>query len=114
MKKMSLVLLVAVAVLAFASFALAGEEAKTVTVTGKLMCAQCSLHKADAEGCQNVLVATTENGKTVEYYLAKNPVSEKVGYGCSGTKTVTATGTVAQKDDKTWFDAKTIEVVAKG
>lgn len=114
MKRMSLVLLVVIAVVAMASFALAGEEAKTVTVTGKLMCAQCSLHKADAEGCQNVLVAKTEEGKSVEYYLAKNPVSEKVGYGCSGDKTVTATGTVAQKDNKTWFDAKTIEVVDKG
>ena len=102
--KMLRLLIALVAVATLAGFALAGEEAKTVTVTGKIVCAKCSLHKADAKECQNVIVAE-ENGKSVEYYLAKNALSEEFGHVCKGEKNVVATGTVSEKDGKTWFTA---------
>ncbi len=101
--------LLALAVVVFlAGLAVAGEEAKAVTVTGKLVCAKCSLQKADAKECQNVVVAD-EDGKTVEYYLAKNAVSEEFGHVCKGEKSVVATGTVAEKDGKTWINASKLE-----
>ena len=96
-------LLIALAAVAtLAGFAYAGEEAKTVTVTGKIVCAKCVLQKADAKECQNVLVAE-ESGKTVEYYIAKNALSEEFGHTCMGEKQVIATGTVSEKDGKTWI-----------
>ena len=98
-----LIALVAVATLAgFVGFAVAGDEAKTVTVTGKIVCAKCSLQKADAKECQNVIVAD-ESGKTVEYYLVKNALAEEFGHVCKGEKNVIATGTVSEKDGKTWL-----------
>jgi len=97
-------LMTLVAVASLAGFALAGDEAKTVTVTGKIVCAKCSLQKEDAKACQNVIVAE-EDGKTVEYYLAKNALTEEFGHVCKGEKNVVATGTVSEKDGKTWLTA---------
>ena len=96
------VLMVLAAAATLAGFALAGEEAKTVTVTGKLVCAKCSLEKADAKQCQNVILAEVD-GKSVEYYLVKNALSEEFGHVCKGEKNVVATGTVSEKDGKTWM-----------
>lgn len=106
--KMFRLLLALVAVISLASFAFAGEAAKTVTVSGKIVCAKCTLHKADAKECQNVIVATAD-GKTTEYYLAKNKVAEDFGHVCQGEKAVVATGTVSEKDGKTWLDATKME-----
>lgn len=106
--KMFRLLMALVAVASLATVTLAKDEAKDVTVTGKIVCAKCSLHKADAKECQNVIVATVD-GKSVEYYLAKNKVSEEFGHVCQGEKNVVATGTVKEKDGKTWFDATKME-----
>ena len=101
-------LMTLVAVASLAGFAFAGEEAKTVTVTGKIVCAKCSLQKDDAKACQNVIVAD-ESGKTVEYYLVKNALAEEFGHVCKGEKNVVATGTVGEKDGKTWITATKME-----
>ena len=101
-------LMALLAVASLATFTFAGEETKDVTVTGKLVCAKCSLHKDDAKECQNV-IAVTADGKTTEYYLAKNKVSEEFGHVCKGEKNVVATGTVKEKDGKTWIEATKIE-----
>ena len=101
-----LIALVAVATLT--GFAIAGEEAKTVTVTGKIVCAKCSLQKADAKECQNVIVAD-QDGKSVEYYLVKNALAEEFGHVCKGEKNVVATGTVSEKDGKTWLTATKLD-----
>ena len=101
-----LISLAAVAMLA--GFAFAGEEANTVTVTGKMVCAKCSLKKADAKECQNVIVAD-ESGKGVEYYLVKNKLAEDFGHTCKGEKNVVATGTVSEKDGKTWLTATKLD-----
>ena len=78
--------LVAVAlVLGLAGAALAADKPAAkpaeVTLTGDVQCAMCILKKADAKGCQDVLVVTDKAGKT-EYYLVKNAVSEKFGMSC--------------------------------
>ncbi len=94
-----------------AAFALAvsAEESKPVTVSGNISCAKCSLKKADAKECQDVLVVTAKDGKTTEYYLAKNATTEKFGHTCQGTKNATVTGTVSMKDGKTWLTASKME-----
>jgi hypothetical protein len=97
-----------VAVAALAGFAIAGEDAKTVTVSGKLVCAKCTLQKDDAKECQNVIVAEVD-GQAVEYYLAKNATSEEFGHVCKAEKTVVATGTLSEKDGKTWITATKID-----
>jgi hypothetical protein len=102
------ILVAIVAVLALAGLALAGGEGKTVTVTGKLLCAKCTAKKADAKECQSIIVAS-ENGKDVEYYLAKNAAATEFGHVCKGEKAVTATGVVTMKDGKTWIEATKIE-----
>lgn len=95
-----LVLLIAVA--ALAGSVLAGDDAKTVTVTGKIVCAKCTLQKDDATECQNVLVADVD-GKPVEYYVTKNALAEEFGHVCMAEKMVVATGTISEKDGKTWI-----------
>ena len=101
-------MLVLVAVVGLAAVVLAGDEAQTVTVTGKIVCAKCTLHKAEAKECQSVLVAD-EKGATTEYYIEKNDVAEKFGHVCKGEKGAVITGTVSQKDGKTWIAATKIE-----
>jgi len=95
-------------VLGMAASALAAEP---VTVTGKVMCAKCTLKKADAKECQDVLVVKDAKGATAEYYLVKNAVQEKFGHVCTGEKPATATGTVTEKDGKKWLDATKLDEV---
>src|SRR5258708_21941098 len=73
-------------------------EGKEVTITGDGKCGKCALH--ETAKCQNV-IQTTEDGKTVTYYLAQNDVSKKFHDNlCKETKKVTATGTVKEVDGK--------------
>ena len=98
-------LAVALALVAgFVSTAVADE-----TVTGKLMCAKCSLKKADQDKCQDVLVTTDAAGKTAEYYVEKNDVAKAFGHTCQGEKAASVTGTVSEKDGKKWIAASKIE-----
>jgi hypothetical protein len=85
--------------------ATAGDE---VTVTGKVMCAKCSLKKADAKECQDVLVVK-DGDKAAEYYVEKNEVAKKFGHVCSGEKAAVVTGTVSEKDGKKWISATKME-----
>ena len=101
-------LLALAAVAALSGIALAGDEAKTVTVTGKIVCAKCSLKTEGQKECQNVIVAEQE-GKQVQYYMAKNAVTEEFGHVCKGEKAVVATGTVTEKDGHTWIEATKLE-----
>ena len=85
------------------------DEAKQVVVTGKVVCAKCTLKKADATECQNVLVAKGDGDKTVEYYLVKNEVADAFGHKCQGEKAAAIAGTVEEKDGKMWLTARKIE-----
>ena len=113
-RRTALVLFAAIAVVAAlglgaASAALAADKPAEVTLTGEVKCASCLLKKADAKGCQDVLVVTDKGGKTTEYYLTKNAVAEKIGMSCSAPKKAVATGTVSEKDGKKWLTASKIE-----
>ena len=101
MKQIILVALVAIVAIGFVGTAIAAET----TLTGNVMCAKCTLKKADAKACQDVLVVTGENAKTTEYYVVKNAVSEKFGHVCTGEKPAVVTGTVVEKDGKSWITA---------
>ena len=105
--KMFRLMMALVAVLALAGFAYAGDD-KDVTVSGKLVCAKCTLHEDGAKECQNV-ISVEADGKTTLYYVAKNKVAEDFGHVCKGEKNVVATGKVKEKDGKTWIDATKLE-----
>jgi hypothetical protein len=99
MKTLSLTALAAVVIIAFVGTAVAAEQ----TLTGNVACAKCTLKLAGATECQNVLVVKDQGGKDDYYYVAKNDVSEKFGHVCKGMKGAVVTGTVEQKDGKTWI-----------
>ncbi len=103
--RLAVALLAVVAVLFGATFAAAQE----VTLSGKVVCAKCTLKKADAKECQDVLVVTADDKTTKEYYLTKNAVLEKFGHTCKGEKPAVVVGQVAEKDGKTWLTASKIE-----
>jgi hypothetical protein len=102
MKAIVSVGLALVLVVGLAASALAADP---VTVTGKVMCAKCTLKKADAKECQDVLVVKDAKGAVAEYYLVKNDVQQKFGHVCTGEKPATVTGTVTEKSGKKWLDA---------
>jgi hypothetical protein len=105
MKTSFLLALVLVAVVAVAGVASAADT----TLTGSIACAKCTLKKADAKECQDVLVVKDAKGQAKEYYIAKNAVSEKFGHTCNGEKPAVVTGTVADKDGKSWLTATKME-----
>ena len=86
----------------------AATAADEVTLTGKVLCAKCTLKKADAKECQNVLVVK-DGDKTAEYYVEKNDVATQFGHVCKGEKDAVVTGTVSEKDGKKWIAATKME-----
>jgi phosphosulfolactate phosphohydrolase-like enzyme len=100
--KLGLALALVAGLLAVAT---AGDE---TTLTGKIMCAKCTLKKADATKCQDVLVVEA-GGQSTEYYVEKNAVAEKFGHVCQGTKAAVVTGTVTEKDGKKWISPSKME-----
>jgi hypothetical protein len=105
MKPLSVLAVCLAVVIAFAGVASAAEK----TLSGVVTCAKCTLKKADAKDCQDVLVVKEADGKTSEFYIAKNKVSEEFGHVCSGERPATVTGTVAEKDGKQWITASKME-----
>ncbi len=94
----------AACLLLFVGVAVAGDT----EYTGKIACAHCTLHAADAKGCQDVLVVS-DKGATTQYYIVKNEVSEKFGHTCKGEKAAKVAGTVTEKDGKKWITPTTME-----
>jgi len=103
--KLGIALAVAVGLVATAS---AGEQ----TLSGNIMCAKCTLKKADADKCQDVLVSKDAAGKASEYYIEKNEVAKAYGHTCQGEKAAVVTGTVSEKDGKTWITPTKMEAPA--
>jgi type 1 fimbria pilin len=108
MKNLIRALTLATLALGFVSYAAAGD---TVTMTGKITCAKCSMHVEGVKECQNVLVVTGDNAGN--YYIVKNEAMEKFGHACKGEKAATVTGTVEMKDGKSWLTATKVEAPAK-
>ena len=79
------------------------------TYNGTLVCAKCTLNKADAHECQDVLLVTDAKGTKTEYYITKNDVAQKAGEACTAEVPATVTGTVAEKDGKIWLTPSKIE-----
>jgi hypothetical protein len=86
----------------------ADATSKEVTITGNMVCGKCTLH--ETKSCQNV-IQVQQDGKTVNYYLTKNDVSDAMhGDVCHGdSKSVTATGSVTEKDGKEILTATKLE-----
>jgi hypothetical protein len=101
MKTISKLGLALALIVSLVAVAAAADE---VTLTGQVLCAKCTLKKADAKECQNVLVVKSGD-KTDEYYVEKNDVSTKFGHVCTGQKDAVVTGTVTEKDGKKWITA---------
>ena len=101
----------AIAVLAIAAVLglVTAVSAEEVTLKGTIVCAKCTLKKADAKECQNVLLAPGPDGKDVEYYMAKSTSADAVGEVCTAKKKVTITGTVSEKDGRKWITASKVE-----
>jgi hypothetical protein len=93
-------------VVGFVAAASAGDE---TTVNGKIMCAKCTLKKADAKECQDVLVAKDAAGQVTEYYVEKNEIAKAYGHTCQGEKPAVVTGKVTEKDGKKWISATKME-----
>lgn len=91
--------------LAVATRAFAADE---LTLKGEMVCAKCYLNKPDAKECQDVLLVKDAKGKTTEYYITKNTVSQESGEACTQTIPATVIGTVSSKDGKTWLTASKI------
>ena len=83
---------------------------KEVTITGKAVCAKCTLHESDK--CQTVIQAQVA-GKTVNYYVTQNDVSKGFHKNICGNagEQVTATGTITEKDGKEMLTVSKIEPV---
>jgi len=96
--------------LALAAYA-AEEKAAEVTLKGDIACAHCTFHAEGVKDCQDALQVTADDGSKEMYFLAKNDVLKKFGHTCQGTKSVTVTGAVAEKDGKKWLTASKIEEV---
>jgi hypothetical protein len=95
--------------LAVPSYMTASAVAVDEVFKGTLVCAKCGLNKADAHECQDVLLVEDGKGTTAEYYITKNEVAEKSGEACTLKIPATVTGTVSQKDGKTWLTPSKIE-----
>ena len=108
MKKFALMLAAGVLLAVSTSTVTAADSSKEITLSGDMVCAKCVLH--ETKDCQNVL-QVQQNGKTVNYYLAKNDVSNNFHdeiCGTSGEK-ATVTGAVSEKDGKEMLTASKIE-----
>ncbi|HUG54637.1 MAG TPA: DUF6370 family protein [Vicinamibacteria bacterium] len=105
MKVMVKLALAGMVALGLVTAAAAGEA---LTLEGKVVCAKCTLKRADAKECQNVLVVRDEAGKDVEYYVTRNAVDAEFGEVCTAVQKVTVTGTVSEKDGRKWITASKI------
>ena len=107
MKKYIVFLLAGLAFAGATAVALA-DDAKTVTITGSMVCGKCTMHETAT--CQNV-IQVKQDGKTVNYYLTKNDTSDAMHEDvCHGdSENVTATGTVTEKDGKEMLTVTKLE-----
>ena len=88
---------------------LAPVAAADETFEGSMVCAKCYLKKADAKECQDVLLVAKADGTKAEFYITKNEVAKKAGEACTTEVKAKVTGTLSEKDGKTWLTPSKIE-----
>jgi hypothetical protein len=101
----------AISVVAIAALLVTGAvlaEDHEVKLQGEIACAKCTLKKADATECQDVLVVKDDQGNEKHYYLVNNEALETFGHACQGVKPAVVTGTVKNKDGVMWLTAKSV------
>jgi hypothetical protein len=76
---------------------------------GTLVCAMCGLKKPDAKACQDVLLVPEASGTKREYYITKNDVAQAAGEVCTREIKATITGTLSEREGKTWLTPSKIE-----
>lgn len=108
MKNLTMSLLVLAVAVVFAAPAIAAE---TVTLEGEVICAKCTLGE-DLQKCQNVL-KVTDGEKTTHYYMTSTEANKDFGDVCMVAKEVKVTGTLSEKDGKTWIAATEIVPMKK-
>lgn len=113
MKTSKLLLATAAAILLAVSSSrlFADNSGKEVTITGSMVCGKCTLHLT--KECQDV-VQVTKDGKTVNYFLTPNDVSNAAHdpiCPSGSSEKVTVTGTVTEKDGKEIMVPTKIEVI---
>jgi hypothetical protein len=79
------------------------------THEGTLVCAKCYLKRPEAKECQDVLLVASDGGAKAEYYIEKNDVAKKAGEACTSQVKARVTGTLSQKDGRTWLTPSKIE-----
>ena len=106
--KLIIALLTGLAVVGLTTPAFAAD--KGTTITGTALCAKCALHISDH--CQTV-VQTTDNGKTVTYWLTGKTAKDFHHNICTSQKgeKVTVTGTLKEKGGKEMLHATKIKKV---
>jgi len=106
--KLFAIVTTAVVLAVSASKLIAADTGKETTMSGNMVCAKCVLH--ETKECQNVL-QVVDSGKTNNYYLAKNDVSDNFHDQICGTagEKATVTGMVSEKDGKETLTASKIE-----
>lgn len=109
MKTLMGLAMVLVLTLTFAAPVWAADE----VYRGSLVCAKCTLKKADAHECQDVLLVTDAAGGKKELYITKNEVAAAAGEACTAEVPAAVTGTVAERDGKTWLTPTKIEKLDK-
>ena len=90
----------------------ADDRPGVVTMSGKIVCAKCTLHVPGQSACHNVLLIRDAERET-RYWLVKNHVDRAFGDVCAGEKPVTVTGTTKDERGKWWITPTAIDVAPK-
>jgi hypothetical protein len=75
----------------------------------QVVCAKCTRGRADADACQDVPIVTDAREQTEAYNVSKNAVLEEFGRTRKGEQPAVVTGSVAEKDGKTWITPTKME-----
>lgn len=87
----------------------AQEADGNVALTGKMVCAKCTLALEGAEKCQDVVVVDGEDGEQALYFVVANEVAEDAEHACMGERPVKVKGTLSEEEGKTWVTPSKIE-----
>jgi hypothetical protein len=86
-----------IALLSIIALTAFGASVRADEIKGEAVCAKCELHQTDS--CQDAIKVTGADGKTEVILCEKNGVAKAFHKTiCQGPATVTAEGTITEKD----------------